>query len=84
MKKYYIGLLSCFALLATNSEACTGITIKTKDNKQIQARTIEWGENVLKSNIIVTPRDYKYQAIIIYLNFSTIYNLNNYIISFSV
>lgn len=63
MIKYCIGLLSCFALLASNSEACTGITLKTKDNKQIQARTIEWGENVLKSNIIITPRNYKYQAI---------------------
>ena len=60
----YIGILGCIMLLTAKiSEACTGITLKTKDNKQIQARTIEWGESVLKSNIIISPRNYKYQAI---------------------
>ena len=33
----YIGILGCIMLLTAKiSEACTGITLKTKDNKQIQ------------------------------------------------
>lgn len=59
-----IGLLGCLlVLLSSVSEACTGIAITTKDKKHIQARTIEWGESVLKSNIVISPRGYKHQAV---------------------
>lgn len=60
----FIGILTCLlGLISSVSIACTGITITTKDNKHIQGRTIEWGESILKSNIIISPRGYEYQAI---------------------
>lgn len=60
----FVGLISCLmVLLSSVSAACTGISITTKDKKHIQARTIEWGESLLKSSIVITPREHKYQAV---------------------
>lgn len=41
------------------SEACTGITLTTKDNSMILARTIEWGGSDLNSQYVVVPRGYE-------------------------
>ncbi|STO31582.1 Penicillin V acylase and related amidases [Fusobacterium necrogenes] len=43
--------------------ACTGITIKTLDNKTIQARTIEYGESNLNSKLVISPREKEYQSL---------------------
>ena len=43
--------LCCAALLATAtpSEACTGISLKSKDGSIVLARTCEWGGSNLES-----------------------------------
>lgn len=52
-----------FMLISTFSYACTGITIKTSDNKMIQARTIEYGEGDLNSKIVISPREKDFQSL---------------------
>ena len=42
------------------SYACTGITLKTVDKKNIVARTMEWGTFFLDSKLTVIPRNYPY------------------------
>ena len=42
MKKILKLTLSLFLILSSLALACTGITIKTLDNKIVQGRTIEW------------------------------------------
>lgn len=60
MKKI-TALLVC-VLFYTQGFCCTGISLTTKDNKYIQARTIEWGGYNLNSKLIVMPRGVAAQA----------------------
>lgn len=48
------GLLACPA----STEACTGITLKSKNDTTIVARTIEWGGSDLNSQYVIVPRGY--------------------------
>ncbi len=48
--------------LSIASLACTGISIKTTQNELIQARTAEYGEGLLNSQLIITPRGQKFQS----------------------
>ena len=65
-----MGLKQSFMLLAiagaffypSSSKACTGITLKSKDNVTIVARTIEWGGSNLNSQYVVVPRGYAGQS----------------------
>ncbi len=54
------------ALLATSlsfqSIACTGISLASINNDQIQARTIEWGGDNLNSKLITSPRDFVFTS----------------------
>ncbi|WP_297599247.1 choloylglycine hydrolase family protein [uncultured Cetobacterium sp.] len=53
-------LLLVGSILKVDLSACTGISLKL-DNKQIiQARTIEWSENYLNSEIVILPRNKEY------------------------
>lgn len=46
-------------LFATgNADACTGITLKSKDGSTVLARTIEWGGSDLNSRYVIVPRGY--------------------------
>ena len=40
------------------AEACTGITLVSKDGARVLARTIEWGGSNLNSRYVVVPRGY--------------------------
>ena len=42
--------------------ACTGITLKSKDNATIAARTIEWAESVMNTMYVVVPRNEELQS----------------------
>ena len=44
------------------AEACTGITLKSKDGHTIPARTIEWGGSDLNSQYVIVPRGYTQQS----------------------
>ena len=52
------------ALTATvlPADACTGITLKSKDGRTVVARTIEWGGSDLESQYVIVPRGYKQQS----------------------
>lgn len=63
MKKFLKTVLGVFLILASNALACTGITVKTEDNKMIQGRTIEYGEGNLNSKLVISPRGKEYQSL---------------------
>lgn len=63
MKKL-IALCSClFTVISITAYTCTGISIKTKENKMIQARTIEFGEYNLNSRLVISPRGREFQSL---------------------
>ena len=43
--------------------ACTGITLKSKDGATIVARTIEWAESVMNNMYVVVPRNQELQSL---------------------
>ena len=45
------------------SNACTGITLKSKDGATIAARTIEWAESVMNTMYVVVPRNQELQSL---------------------
>ena len=45
------------------SNACTGITLKSKDGSVIAARTIEWAESVMNNMYVVVPRNQELQSL---------------------
>ncbi len=63
-----IGMFVTLAVLsaanATETAACTGITLRTKDSTQVVARTIEWGGSDLNSQYVIVPRGYRQQSLI--------------------
>ncbi|MCG9728394.1 choloylglycine hydrolase family protein [Shewanella sp. Isolate13] len=61
MKKSLLALVFA-SVFSYNVSACTGITLSTTANDQIQARTIEWGHSDLNSKLVVSPRNYQYTS----------------------
>ena len=55
-----LGMAGLFVSQPAN--ACTGITLKSKDGTTIVARTIEWGGSDLKSQYVIVPRRYAAQS----------------------
>lgn len=49
---------------ATGADACTGITLKSKDNGVVAARTIEWGESEMENMYTIVPRGYIQQSML--------------------
>ena len=45
------------------SNACTGITLQSKDGATIAARTIEWAESVMNNMYVVVPRNQELQSL---------------------
>lgn len=56
MKKTSILLFLILLALLDVSYACTGIRIQSKDGAFIQARTMEWNEFDLRSQLMIVPR----------------------------
>ena len=56
-----IASLGLASQLPTN--ACTGITLKSKDGAVIAARTIEWAESVMNNMYVVVPRNQQLQSL---------------------
>ena len=55
-----LGIAGWFASQPAN--ACTGITLKSKDGTTIVARTIEWGGSNLNSQYVIVPRGHTEQS----------------------
>ena len=53
-----------FSLRPHTSEACTGITLKSRDGSTVVARTIEWGGSDLNSRYVIVPRSYVQQSLL--------------------
>lgn len=63
MKLKFMSLFIAAAIIPSNdADACTGITLSTKDNSKVLARTIEWGGSDLNSQYIIVPRGYTSQS----------------------
>lgn len=45
------------------ANACTGITLKSKDGATVAARTIEWAESVMNCMYVVVPRNQEIQSL---------------------
>ena len=58
-------LLAAIALttMSQSGEACTGITLKSKQGETVVARTIEWGGTNLHSQYVVVPRKHQAQSL---------------------
>jgi choloylglycine hydrolase len=57
----------CFAAalctpLSNFTNACTGITLISKDGAVVFGRTLEWGSFDLHSRLVVVPRGYEYRS----------------------
>jgi choloylglycine hydrolase len=66
MKKHYLATLCFGFLLVSNPEvnACTGISLKSKDNGVVVARTVEWALSDDRHNrIMIMPRNNSFQAL---------------------
>lgn len=62
-------IISAFvAVLGTicmsKADACTGITLKSKDDGVVTARTIEWGESEMENLYTIVPRGYIQQSML--------------------
>ena len=51
------------AAFSYDAEACTGITLMSKDSTYVMARTCEWGGSFLQSRYVVVPRGYAQTAL---------------------
>lgn len=56
-KKYLWLAVSAAVLFSYQSFACTGISLQSEKADQVVARSIEWGSSVLKSNLVIVPRN---------------------------
>lgn len=62
-RKLFVAFLAGSLLtVALPVDACTGITLKSKDGHTIPARTIEWGGSDLNSQYVIVPRGYTQQS----------------------
>jgi choloylglycine hydrolase len=59
-KHHVIGLLVAFSFTCSSVYACTGITLKAKDDAVVYGRTLEWGAFDLKSRILILPREHEF------------------------
>ena len=60
LKKMFVVPLMAAGLLSPSvADACTGITLKSKDGATVVARTIEWGGSDLNSQYVILPINYK-------------------------
>jgi choloylglycine hydrolase len=48
--------------LSNSTNACTGITLKSKDGAIVFGRTLEWGSFDFHSRLVVVPRGYEYKS----------------------
>lgn len=47
---------------ATESNACTGISLSAKDGTRVVARTVEWAATPMQCGYVIVPRGYHHQS----------------------
>lgn len=50
------------AIFATTSDACTGISLSSKDGSRVVARTVEWAATPMQCGYMVCPRGHTFQS----------------------
>ena len=64
INKFTVSLFTILSLLEFSAYACTGITLKAKDNSLVVARTIEWGESEIDNQYVIVPRNHQQQSLL--------------------
>lgn len=60
---FYLTISACIAL-CQSADACTGITLKSKDNATIVARTMDWSGAEMNNMYTVVPRGHAQQSLL--------------------
>lgn len=64
-KKTFSALVMALGLIGANSaDACTGITLKSKDNSFIAARTIDWSGSEMDNMYTIVPRNHTQRSLL--------------------
>ena len=64
-KTNFSTLIAALGLIGANSaDACTGITLKSKDNSVIVARTIDWSGSEMDNMYTIVPRNHTQQSLL--------------------
>jgi len=64
-RELFFALAATIGLISANgADACTGITLKSKDNGVVTARTIEWGASEMDNMYTIVPRGYIQQSML--------------------
>ena len=56
-------LATCGLASQVPADACTGITLKSKDGATVAARTIEWAESVMDCMYVIVPKNQELQSL---------------------
>jgi len=56
-------LIACIATVP-NADACTGITMKSKDNSVVVARTVDWSGSAMNNMYVIVPRGHNAQSLL--------------------
>lgn len=60
---FFTTIATCIALVG-NANACTGITLKSKDGATIVARTMDWSGSENNSMYVIVPRGHNMQSLL--------------------
>lgn len=64
-RKIFSALLVALGLISANgADACTGITLKAKDDGVVVARTIEWAESEMDNMYVIVPRGHAQRSML--------------------
>ncbi|MBQ8294451.1 MAG: choloylglycine hydrolase family protein [Alphaproteobacteria bacterium] len=61
--RFFAVVAACVAM-AQSADACTGITLKSKNNDVIVARTIDWSGTEMNNIYAIVPRDHEQQSLL--------------------
>ena len=64
MKRFLIFITATLAggLLATEADACTGISLNAADGSRVVARTVEWAATPMQCGYVIAPRKHAQQS----------------------
>ncbi len=56
--RFILSVVLLSLVSSLQGQACTGITLRAKDRSIVIARTVEWGNSILKSDYVIVPKGY--------------------------
>lgn len=63
-KKISLAVLIACAATMSNANACTGITMTSKDNSVVVARTVDWAGSKMNNMYVIVPRGHSEQSLL--------------------